>query len=142
LREQLGKSGHREVSQSLRTAGSCNDLVAHHTLEPTLIEAGTSLCSSVTALEDILLPARSASEQLVAYDRTWHSWVHYATEYPRFQAEHDAFMDTYEEDRSLYSADMPWIAVYLSVICVSLADISRFCHCQYSRLILARPHYS
>lgn len=128
LRAQLGEIGHRpeprrEVSQTVRPASEpYSDVRAHDLLQPALDNNGLSAISTVASLDDILVPDRSTSKQLVAYDKTWHSWVHYATEYPRFQTQHDVFMDTHEESPSLCFADMSWTAVYLSVLCVSLVD--------------------
>lgn len=148
LRERLEEIGHppglrQEVSQSLRpSSGHHSDSGAHDILQPALDNTGLSSGSTITRLDDILVPHRNTSEQLVAYDKTWHSWVHYATEYPRFQTQHDMFMDANEESPSLIHADMSWIAVYLSVLCVSLGDSHHPCARQCSRLIVVRPQYS
>ena len=109
-----------EPSLSLQPSSKLySDAWAHDILEPTSDENGLSASSTVTSVNDIFIPERSTSRELVEYDKTWHSWVHYATEYPRFQTEHEVFMDNYESNRSLSDFDMSWSAVYLSVICVS-----------------------
>ena len=74
--------------------------------------------SNVVNWDDVVLPVRSLSSRLVAYDRTWNSWVHYALEYPRFQHECDAFMDAMDSGVSLGCHDPFWMAVYFSVISV------------------------
>lgn len=124
LREQLKTTEsqlepRKEVSQSLQPSSKLySDAWAHDLLQPTSDQDGLSSGSTIASLTDIFIPDRSTSRRLLEYDRTWNSWVHYATEYPRFQTEHGAFMDIYEDSRSLYNTDMSWSAVYLSVICV------------------------
>lgn len=148
LREQLEETRHppelrQDVSQSLRS--SCElygDVETPHLLQPALDNTGSSSGSTITRVDDILMPDRKTSEQLVAYDKTWHSWVHYATEYPYFQTQHDVFLDRYEESLSLSNVEMSWAAVYLSVLCVGLVD---FCHLrahQCNWLTFFRPQYS
>jgi len=133
LRKQTGNTEilpktRLEASQVLQPSSRLySDAWAHDLLQPTSDEHGLSSGSTVTSVTDIFIPDRDTSRQLVEYDKTWHSWVHYATEYPRFRTEHDVFMDNYEKNRSLADFDMSWSAVYLSVICVSQASLKR-CH--------------
>ncbi|KAG9252434.1 uncharacterized protein F5Z01DRAFT_228025 [Emericellopsis atlantica] len=76
--------------------------------------------STIGSWEEAVLPSRSASDHLIAYDRTWNCWVHYAVEYPQFQQECDAFMDALESGQALESYDHHWKAVYFSVLCAAL----------------------
>ncbi|KAL2291225.1 hypothetical protein FJTKL_13861 [Diaporthe vaccinii] len=71
-------------------------------------------------LESIILPSRACSHGLVAYDKEWNSWVHYAVEYPEFEQQHDQFMDHLQAGGSLADMDPFWLAIYFSVITASL----------------------
>lgn len=72
----------------------------------------------VSNWDDVILPSRALSNHLIAYDRMWNSWVHYAVEYPRFQQQCDDFMDATEGGLPLCDYDPFWKAVYFSLICV------------------------
>lgn len=75
--------------------------------------------SVVSSWMDVMVPGRACSDGLVAYDKTWNSWVHYALEYPRFQDECNAFMDAAETDSAaLARSDPGWLAVYFSALAV------------------------
>ncbi|KAI7780516.1 hypothetical protein LA080_015917 [Diaporthe eres] len=65
-------------------------------------------------LESIILPSRACSHGLVAYDKEWNSWVHYAVEYPEFEQQHDQFMDHLQAGGSLADMDPFWLAIYFS----------------------------
>ena len=75
--------------------------------------------SRVASLSDIYIPSRETSNALVHYDRQWNSWVHYATEYPRFQEQHDLHFRTIQMDILNEKIDLLWLAMYLGVISVS-----------------------
>lgn len=75
--------------------------------------------SSVASFSDIYIPSRETSNALVHYDRQWNSWVHCATEYPRFQEQHDLHFRTIYMDVLNEKIDLLWLALYLGVICVS-----------------------
>ncbi|RBQ73707.1 hypothetical protein FVER14953_20434 [Fusarium verticillioides] len=51
---------------------------------------------------------------------TWDSWVHYALEYPHFKDECDTFAESLEAGLALDEADVPWLAVYFSVLSTAL----------------------
>lgn len=72
----------------------------------------------VSSWGSVVLPSRSVSEYLVAYDKTWNSWVHYALEYPKFQQECDDFIDGIEGGQPLDQSDPSWLAVYFAVLSV------------------------
>lgn len=75
---------------------------------------------SIKQWSQIYIPNRFISDQLVSYDRTWNSWVHYGVEYPRFQDDCDDFVGTIEKGLQLQEHDPFWMAVYFSVLCVSI----------------------
>jgi hypothetical protein len=75
--------------------------------------------STVTSWADIVLPDRNCSKQLIAYDRKWNSWVHYAVEYPRFENECDSFIFAIEAGSTIETQNASWMAVYFSVLSVS-----------------------
>ena len=66
----------------------------------------------------VTLPNSVCSQQLVEYDRIWNSWVHYAIEYPQFGEEHQRFLALLQQGLPLEQTDVPWLAVYFSVLCV------------------------
>lgn len=79
----------------------------------------TRASSTILHWKDIILPNPACSDQLIAYDRIWNSWVHYALEYPHFSNECTVFMGSMEENSSLDKADASWMSVYFSVLSVS-----------------------
>jgi hypothetical protein len=90
--------------------------------------ANATVTPTVSQWADIFLPGRSVSTQLIVYDRTWNSWVHYALEYPRFQHECEDFMDAMESGHHLHQYNPFWLAVYFSTLCVgySFRSLSGF----------------
>ncbi|KAK1635664.1 hypothetical protein BDP81DRAFT_376380 [Colletotrichum phormii] len=66
------------------------------------------------------VPCRKSSELLIAYDKKWNSWVHYALEYPEFEREHAHFMDSLESGTILSDCDPGWLSVYFGVITAAL----------------------
>ncbi|KAK1687495.1 hypothetical protein BDP55DRAFT_630687 [Colletotrichum godetiae] len=66
------------------------------------------------------IPCRKSSELLIAYDKKWNSWVHYALEYPEFEREHAHFMNSLESGAILSDCDPGWLSVYFSVITAAL----------------------
>jgi hypothetical protein len=74
--------------------------------------------SIVSEWSDIVLPSKESSEHLIAYDERWHSWVHYALEYPQFRHECESFTAAISNGTPLEQADPSWMAVYFSVISV------------------------
>ncbi|KAI8649210.1 Zn(2)-C6 fungal-type domain-containing protein [Fusarium keratoplasticum] len=80
----------------------------------------TRASSTILHWNDIILPSPACSDRLIAYDRIWNSWVHYALEYPHFGNECTVFMGSMEENSSLDKADASWMAVYFSVLSTAL----------------------
>lgn len=78
----------------------------------------TRTASSVSTWDDIILPSTACSEQFIAYDKSWNSWVHYAVEYPRFQEECNSFSAAMERGVAIKETDPSWTAVYFSVLSV------------------------
>ncbi|KAG4268975.1 hypothetical protein FPRO04_12324 [Fusarium proliferatum] len=76
--------------------------------------------SPVLNWADIILPDADSSHKLVEFDRTWNSWVHYALEYPQFRDECDHFVSRLENGLALDKADLPWLALYFSVLSTAL----------------------
>ncbi|KAL4863216.1 hypothetical protein BDV12DRAFT_30642 [Aspergillus spectabilis] len=88
-----------------------------------LSAASTATRSTVSAWADVVLPTPVISDQLIAYDKTWNIWVHYAVEYPKFQEDYDIFMSAVGEGMPLERADPSWLAVYFSVLSAALLMI-------------------
>ena len=88
-------------------------------MQPGPTHWGDSSGPVVTSLADIYMPSREISDALIEYDRHWNSWVHCATEYTRFQEQHDLRIEEIAADIQGDNVDLPWLAMYLSVICVS-----------------------
>jgi hypothetical protein len=90
-------------------------------LEQMLLESPPSAYDSYQNLDQahIIVPSRECSNALVAYDKKWNSWVHYALEYPTFEHEHENFMDSLENGATLSDLDPAWLSVYFSVLSVS-----------------------
>ncbi|GAM37157.1 hypothetical protein TCE0_022f06834 [Talaromyces pinophilus] len=76
--------------------------------------------SSVSTWNDIVLPSALCSEQLISYDKSWNSWVHYAVEYPRFQEECNSFSAAMERGQTIEETDPSWMAVYFSVLSAAI----------------------
>ncbi|KAH6989168.1 hypothetical protein BKA56DRAFT_542552 [Ilyonectria sp. MPI-CAGE-AT-0026] len=91
-------------------------------LEKMLLEPPSQPPQSNKKLEwaHIILPSRESSEALVAFDKKWNSWVHYALEYPTFEHEHTSFMESIENGASLSDLDPAWLSVYFSVLSAAL----------------------
>ncbi|KAF4462776.1 hypothetical protein FALBO_10426 [Fusarium albosuccineum] len=79
-----------------------------------------SINSTILAWEDVILPSPACSDRLIAYDRTWNSWVHYTLEYPHFGDECINFMESIQDNLSLNKVDASWMAVYFSVLSTAL----------------------
>ncbi|KAH9905254.1 hypothetical protein F4778DRAFT_769930 [Xylariomycetidae sp. FL2044] len=93
----------------------------HDYYENLLFEASASHHSvGAMSMQQILLPSRECSNGLIAHDREWNSWVHYALEYPAFELEHSQFMDRIDAGASFEDIDSSWLAVYFSVITAAL----------------------
>ncbi|KAL4876920.1 hypothetical protein BJY04DRAFT_222596 [Aspergillus karnatakaensis] len=78
---------------------------------------------TVAAWEDIVLPTSEISNQLIAYDKTWNIWVHYAVEYPKFQEECELFINAVDQGTPLETTDPSWMAVYFAVLSAALLMI-------------------
>ncbi|UQC81504.1 uncharacterized protein CLUP02_06990 [Colletotrichum lupini] len=124
LRTALEASQVRSASDSSfrkpRTAQ--NLLECHDPLEEMVFKSPSS--SQVSrhrrGWSTVDVPCRKSSELLIAYDKKWNSWVHYALEYPEFDQEHTQFMDNLEKGTVLSDCDPGWLSVYFSVITAAL----------------------
>ncbi|KAL3451351.1 hypothetical protein BJX65DRAFT_219278 [Aspergillus insuetus] len=85
-----------------------------------LSAASIGIGSSVTSWADVVYPDRTCSEQLIAYDRKWNSWVHYAVEYPQFENECHNFISAIEAGSAIETQNPSWMAVYFSVLSAAL----------------------
>lgn len=96
-------------------------------LEKMLLEPPSQPPQSNKKLEwaHIILPSRESSEALIAFDKKWNSWVHYALEYPTFEHEHKSFMESIENGASLSDLDPAWLSVYFSVLSVGCCPFCR-----------------
>lgn len=84
------------------------------------------------------MPTQRCSEALVAYDKTWNSWVHYAVEYPQFEQECDVFMRDFQRGGLLDSVDPLWLAVYFAILSVRGLTYTTSV---LAKMILHRPLY-
>ncbi|KPM38277.1 hypothetical protein AK830_g8283 [Neonectria ditissima] len=91
-------------------------------LERMLLESSSPPSQTHEKLDwaHIILPGRECSEALVAFDKKWNSWVHYALEYPTFEHEHEEFMVSLEDGATLSELDAAWLSVYFSVLSAAL----------------------
>jgi hypothetical protein len=96
-----------------------NDSALRELMQPGTTHRRDSDRPAVASLADIYMPSREISDALIEYDRHWNSWVHCATEYPRFQEQHDLRIEATAADIQGDNVGLPWLAVYLSVVCVS-----------------------
>lgn len=128
LRREISvlRTERRELPQSNAspvTFGSIKEFQYSNGLEEQLWQSisttpETRASSTILHWKDIILPSPACSDRLIAYDKIWNSWVHYALEYPHFSNECTAFMGTMQENLSLDKADASWMAVYFSVLSV------------------------
>ncbi len=103
-----------------------NDMDALETkLWARLTCAASAARSPVLNWDDVILPSRVCSEALVAYDKTWNSWVHYAIQYPKFEDECGRFMEGLERGNSLDDGNSLWLAVYFAILSVSFVTGER-----------------
>ncbi|KAL2065316.1 hypothetical protein VTL71DRAFT_2985 [Oculimacula yallundae] len=75
---------------------------------------------TVASWNDIVLPSKACSDVLIAYDKTWNSWVHCALEYPLFIQDCDRFFETTVGGTRLEEVDHSWLSIYFSVLCTAL----------------------
>ncbi|KAH7012457.1 uncharacterized protein B0I36DRAFT_398759 [Microdochium trichocladiopsis] len=70
--------------------------VDHSGYEQLLLHTGNDrpACSTLISPDEIILPSRACSQALIAYDRSWNSWVHYGVEYPAFEEQHARFLES------------------------------------------------
>lgn len=71
-----------------------------------------------------LLPIRQSSLKIVRFSLAALGWVHCALNGPRFLAEHDAFWNSLGSNDQRAMDNHGWMAVYFSVLAVSLASSS------------------
>ncbi|KAF7543074.1 hypothetical protein G7Z17_g11043 [Cylindrodendrum hubeiense] len=127
LRDALGAVNSKALDQS-DSALSTRRRKPHHLLENLDVLDSKLLAPSSPPVNPpqklqwahIILPGRECSEALIAFDKTWNSWAHYALEYPTFEHEHDDFMNSIENGASLSDMDPAWLSVYFSVITTAL----------------------
>lgn len=112
---------HRNGSQPTGSPRAAdNDMDALETqLWANLTAAASKSRSPVSNWDDIILPSRACSTALVAYDKTWNSWVHYAIQYPQFEEECAQFTDNMDEGYAVKQSDPLWLAVYFAILSVS-----------------------
>ncbi|KAL3295570.1 C6 zinc finger domain containing protein [Colletotrichum asianum] len=97
----------------------CHDVLEEMVFDPRQRPKSSGRMSSWDEITSCC-PDRGASEQLIAYDKTWNSWVHYALEYPTFQEEHSKFMGALKNGALLSDCDPAWLSLYFSVITAAL----------------------
>ncbi|KAH7368685.1 hypothetical protein B0T11DRAFT_277483 [Plectosphaerella cucumerina] len=69
---------------------------------------------------DIILPNSRISDELIAFDEVWNSWVHFALLYPVFRQECRNFSRDVQDISKIETVDPFWLSVYFSVLCASL----------------------
>lgn len=119
LTEDLGASKSAPIWPRRARSVEHDDEGLEERLWESLSAVSTTAGSSVSTWDDVVLPSTACSEQLIAYDKTWNSWVHYAVEYPRFQEECTTFIIAVGRGLALEKADPSWMAVYFSVLSVT-----------------------
>ncbi|KAL5337423.1 hypothetical protein BJX70DRAFT_246253 [Aspergillus crustosus] len=129
LREELESGQPRSPITMAPTRSTREHRVDHDEegLEDRLWEsmsaASSATSSTVSSWADVVVPTAAISSQLIAYDKTWNTWVHYAVEYPKFQTECDNFLTARNQGMPLESADPSWLAVYFSVLSAAILMI-------------------
>ena len=66
----------------------------------------------------IIIPSRACSDALLAYDKRWNSWVHYAVDYDHFYRYHDIFQQRLAASVPLEEMDPFWLSLYFAVLAV------------------------
>lgn len=82
-----------------------------HTLRASVGESGEELL--------MLLPIRKSSEKIVRFSLEALGWIHCALNAPDFLDQHEMFWDTLYPQHLDSLEDHSWMALYLSVLCVS-----------------------
>lgn len=98
---------NKTIALQLRIISALVDM--RQRLWESLSAASTTAGSSVSTWDDVLLPCTACSEQLIAYDKTWSSWVHCAVEYPGFWEECTTFIIAVDRGLALENADPQWL---------------------------------
>jgi hypothetical protein len=70
----------------------------------------------------IQLPSRESSKAIVRYGSLWTSWVHFALDNDKFEAEHEAFWAALAVGGNVEDQDPLWLAIYFSFI-----TVGKFC---------------
>jgi hypothetical protein len=73
----------------------------------------------------VILPTRQWSEVIVAFSLVQLGWVHCAVDEASFMEEHDAFWEKLVEYEKECLENHSWMAVYLSILAVSLPRLLR-----------------
>jgi hypothetical protein len=66
-----------------------------------------------------ILPIRNSSEKIVHFSLQELGWCHCSMNAPAFLAQHNAFWDSWSAGDGTVLEDHSWMALYLSVLCVS-----------------------
>lgn len=77
----------------------------------------SSFTSLVHSWDDIVLPTREQSMDLIRYGKLWTSWIHCAVYYPDFEATHDGFWRVGAHE-SLRDQNPSWLAIYFALLAV------------------------
>lgn len=101
----------------------CHDVLEEMVFDPKQRPKSSGRMSSWDEIT-LCCPDLEASEQLIAYDKKWNSWVHYALEYPTFQEEHSKFMFAVNNGTLLSDCDPAWLSLYFGVITVGLRQLT------------------
>jgi hypothetical protein len=95
--------------------------------DPTALRNEGSACGFVSQVEDwndIILPNRQQSTDLIRHGKLWTSWIHCAVYYREFDVSHDHFWDSTEAKGTLQQQNPSWLAIYFALLAVSLPLLS------------------
>lgn len=98
---------------------STDDMINHPQKLMSLVFP-SQFISSVQTWNDIFLPTRSQSAQLIQHSKLWTSWIHCAVYYPEFYLAHDELWDHLDAGGTLQQRDPSWLAIYFGLLAVSL----------------------
>jgi hypothetical protein len=83
--------------------------------------------------DDIVLPTKRQSLQLVEHSKVWTAWIHCAICYRDFEPAHQDLLASLEAGNSLKQHDPSWLAIYFAILAVRL---HRLLSLQYSNALV------
>lgn len=95
--------------------------------DPTALSNEGSACGFVSEIEnwnDIILPKRQQSTDLIRHGKLWTSWIHCAVYYREFDVSHEHFWNSIEANGTLQQQNTSWLAIYFALLAVRLPPFS------------------